>query len=543
MFTRTVRLHASKQNISLKPTGYVCSAVATPLPKIFNCSASESSVGVVTIQQAAVSKRHFSTDDLRTDNLKGDTQSAGIFNVKVSPSRFGFPLLGDGIEYQTNVFGLQWQLESTMEIMEAIFSRTNFLPRAPAGLLDGKLGDLSAIGSQMAIDMDKEHFLEGEYQQTLDVDQPGLLARNQLRVAVRETLDDTHFDEVMQTLQDFQNADSGAVKDALAKRISDTAFWAQWLIRGVLFEGKHHGEQFTEAVIRAPLSKIARATNLALGRHQMEFVYDDYTLKAAQFPERGIDAVDYADVNSIVQYIADIETPVGFNDIGGGRPEHNFRHNHSLMEAQMTNALQGFDTLMDGDESGWDAIVTSAYRAHKVFDSMLKRTTPVSYPWVRLPIKGTRGACGSVYPPTGVIYEGCGRDVFDVDGEKVVGFNKTAEFGQTGANSSMYKWLDTLTGTAHYRKAYELDETQRQMMAGVLQGTADPGKLLAQNPIESMQFAFDVLTRPAVHLEMLVEAKHRISNSNLLTNASVHSKMKRLETTYWVARHRLRHGQ
>ena len=32
---------------------------------------------------------------------------------------------------------------------------------------------------------------------------------------------------------------------------------------------------------------------------------------------------------------AAIDTPVGFNDVKGGMPEHNFRHNHSLMEWQV----------------------------------------------------------------------------------------------------------------------------------------------------------------------------------------------------------------
>ena len=40
---------------------------------------------------------------------------------------------------------------------------------------------------------------------------------------------------------------------------------------------------FTADVIPAPLSKIAFAANAAMGRHQIEFVYDDYTLKAAIF--------------------------------------------------------------------------------------------------------------------------------------------------------------------------------------------------------------------------------------------------------------------
>jgi hypothetical protein len=43
-------------------------------------------------------------------------------------------------------------------------------------------------------------------------------------------------------------------------------------------------------MIPAPLSKIAFAANAALGRHQIEFVYDDYTLKAARMPSDEVGA-------------------------------------------------------------------------------------------------------------------------------------------------------------------------------------------------------------------------------------------------------------
>ena len=45
-----------------------------------------------------------------------------------------------------------------------------------------------------------------------------------------------------------------------------------------------HAQVYCADMIPAPLSKIAFAANAALGRHQIEFVYDDYTLKAARMP-------------------------------------------------------------------------------------------------------------------------------------------------------------------------------------------------------------------------------------------------------------------
>ena len=77
---------------------------------------------------------------------------------------------------------------------------------------------------------------------------------------------------VLSQLYDFQTTQNPVHKAMLAQHVSDVAFWSQWLIRGVLFEGKLHGESFTEGMIPAPLSTVAAMTNAALGRQQLEFV-------------------------------------------------------------------------------------------------------------------------------------------------------------------------------------------------------------------------------------------------------------------------------
>lgn len=83
--------------------------------------------------------------------------------------------------------------------------------------------------------------------------------------------------------------------------------------------------------------------------------------------------------------------------MAGACPEHNFRHNHSLMEYQMKAAFNGLKKVLDGDNSGWESIVESARRANRIFKTMLTNTPALSYPAIRLPIKGVRGACGTVY--------------------------------------------------------------------------------------------------------------------------------------------------
>ena len=57
---------------------------------------------------------------------------------------------------------------------------------------------------------------------------------------------------------------------------------------------------------------------------------------------------------------------------------------------------------------------------------MLAGTPPDSYPAIRLPIKGVRGACGSVYHKHGVFYEGVGSDVYHSNDHHEKGFDTGA---------------------------------------------------------------------------------------------------------------------
>ena len=333
-----------------------------------------------------------------------------------------YPTPGQGHEFEMNIFGLAYSTRDINSLQECIWDKKSFLPQRPAEYLprDSPLSDLSDIARRMAVKLN-------------DGSSPGLLAKNELRSTVRSTLNETHFNATMNLLKAFQNEKDTCQKIELGQQISNVAFWSQWLIRGLLFEGKLHEEQFCEEAIRAQLSKIAFAANAALGRQQIEFVYDDYTLKAAILPENLDTMVDYDSPRSIREAVAAIQTPVGFLDMKGGSPEHNFRHIHSLMEYQMHLAFQGSDRILAGDHEGWKDIVEAAKRANKVFHTMLTNTPPNSYPLVRLPIKGVRGACGSVYHPHGVFYEGVGTEQYNhSDGTKLEGIFIDNEFGQTG---------------------------------------------------------------------------------------------------------------
>lgn len=321
-----------------------------------------------------------SFQSFRLDSLLRSTHSAfstalsqrhvRMEGSKLDVHRGMYPTPGDGHEFRMNIFGLLYSTDDIMALQNCIWTSSSFLPRQPARPLqkhhlDGafsSLCDLSDIAGEMAVER-----MDGA---------PGLLAKNELRQAVASTLDDSHFCAAMDLLQAFKTEKHASRKQALGQAVSDLAFWSQWLLRGVLFEGKLHWQLYCQDAVRAPLSKIAFAANAALGRHQIEFVYDDYTLKAAKFPEDfDMEAdVDYDDPKSIVDAVASIETPVGFNSVKGGSPEHNFRHVHSLMEYQMKRAFVGGDKILAGDAGGWDDVVEAARRANRVFQTMLRNT-------------------------------------------------------------------------------------------------------------------------------------------------------------------------
>ena len=342
----------------------------------------------------------------------------------------------------------------------------------------------------------------------------------------------------------------------LAQLISDVGVWVQWLMRGYLFEGKLHGEFYCHPMIPAPLSTIGFAANAAMGRHQIEFVYDDYANKSGCIPlDRSFEDMNYDNPNEVLDFIANIHTNVGFCDMSGYNPEHNFRFNHTGMELQMSQAFRGWKAI-SADHStadqviqGWKDVAQAAERAHKVFKTMMTGTPVDSYPLVRLIIKGTREGCGTVFDEHGVFYEDCGPDAFTYDGRKMSGCFVDREFGETGANSSMFKWFDILSGTAKERSAYNLNPAKIEKLRGIYTNDEDPGDL-GDNPIDSMQRAFEAFTVPTIHLNVLARDNRRAEELNLqehdqdpkLADCWETVAFQRLKLLFWVASHRHVHG-
>jgi hypothetical protein len=149
-------------------------------------------------------------------------------NSKFDISTPVYPTPGNGHDFRMQIFGLNFMVEDINDLQNCIWNNDSFLPNRAAQPLpvSSSLDDLSTIGMNMAVILkDGSH---------------GLLHHNQLRSTVQEKLSNKHFIAIMSILKAFKSETSQEKKLALGQQISDTAFWAQWLIRGYLFEGKFY---------------------------------------------------------------------------------------------------------------------------------------------------------------------------------------------------------------------------------------------------------------------------------------------------------------
>ena len=465
-------------------------------------------------------------------------------DISVEKSQSGhFPRLGDGIDYNVNIFGETLSPEEINRIQKAKWGGDSYLPKRVAQTLPGELGILSEITAEMPIV--KRDGSEG------------LIKQNKVRKAI-ESLSKTLFDDLMTIIKSFKTAKTDEEKDYYANLISDICFETQWLTRAYLFEGKVHGEKFTPDIIPTPLSKLLWASCYASGMSQVEFVYHNYTLLDGQLPSEDPLTVNVENQNDILEYIASIHARTGFNDVGGGNPEHNFRHNHTFMEAQMRYAFKGWDLVKQGKHNeGLELIVKGARRAHLIFKTMLAGTPAndkdgkIGYATVRMMIAGVLGKAGKMYPDHGVAYEDCGEELFSqslklptlqhlTDIKKVAVVDD--EFGQTGANSSMYKKLDAILGITKHRGAFIPTDENLITIEQVLKKEI-PATKLDNDPIIAMQKAFDLYTRPVDALNDLIQTTIDAEKVNLNSIEDPTTQMLLFELGYWISAHRMVHGK
>lgn len=148
-----------------------------------------------------------------------------------------------------------------------------------------------------------------------------------------------------------------------------------------------------------------------------------------------------------------------------------------------------------------------------------------------------------MYHKHGVFYEGVGTESYVLeDGSRISGVYIDDEWGQTGANSSMYKWFDLFCGVTNARQAYSADPIALSKMAEVFDGRLDSGQL-GNNPIDSMQRAFDLFTRPPLHMRLLVRTDQNLRQILGTNKQDPTVLLQQLRLAYWVAQHRMTHGK
>jgi len=79
-------------------------------------------------------------------------------------------------------------------------------------------------------------------------------------------------------------------------------------------------------------------------------------------------------------------------------------------------------------------------------------------------------------------------------------------------------------------------------MKNVFAGKMDSIEL-GVNPIDSMQRAFDLFTRPVKHMKLLVETAQKVNEHKILLDRAPSVLIQRLRLAYWVAEHRITHGK
>ena len=94
--------------------------------------------------------------------------------------------------------------------------------------------------------------------------------------------------------------------------------------------------------------------------------------------------------------------------------------------------------------------------------------------------------------------------------------------------------MDIVIGVADARSAFAVDTVLLTKMDKVFKRELDSGEL-GSNPIDSMQRAFDLFTRPPMHMKTLVDLDRRVKEAGILENDDTNVLLQRLRLAYWVA--------
>ena len=192
-----------------------------------------------------------------------------------------FPYLGNGINFDEELFGLKFNAKLIQKTSELIWKPNSTLPRTTLKRLPAPYTCLSDIAEEMAVN---------------NFGKKGLIGKNSLLEEVK-ALNNSLMDSF---ILDVQNHINNPTIES-AELIANVRCWSSWLANGIKIEPIFNGSKKACSFIPWPLSGMLLLSSRITGQ-QPEFEYAaDYVLRSGILPKDGLD--DFSDMNRNIDYI------------------------------------------------------------------------------------------------------------------------------------------------------------------------------------------------------------------------------------------------
>ena len=192
-----------------------------------------------------------------------------------------FPYLGNGIQFNEHLFGLDFDANLIQQTSELIWQPNSTLPYSTLKTLPAPYNILSDIALEMTVHNNSKI---------------GLIGQNVLFDEVK-LIDDGLMDKF---ILNVQNHITNPTKES-AELIANVRCWSSWLANGIKIEPIYNGKKKACSFIPWPLSGLLLLSSRITGQ-QPEFEYAaDYVLRSGILPNQELD--NYDDLSKNIDYI------------------------------------------------------------------------------------------------------------------------------------------------------------------------------------------------------------------------------------------------
>ena len=445
-------------------------------------------------------------------------------NIVISTDNH-FPYLGKGIQFNENLFGLDFDAELIQKTSELIWQTNSTLPYSTLKKLPAPYNILSDIALEMTVH---------------NKSKTGLIGKNALFSEVK-LIDDGLMDKF---ILDVQNHIANPTRES-AELIANVRCWSSWLANGIKIEPIFNGKKKACAFIPWPLSGLLLLSSRVTGQ-QPEFEYAaDYVLRSGVLPDQELD--NYDDLNKNIEYIRSIKPLVAFHDFDAN--EQGFRMTHLAMERTSNMMIENALLAVKNNDikEHLEKVELATKQSNQLFNAMWKVSEPLLYnKEVRIFIQGLFGNQGSIFSEKGLFFENCGREINEDNNSE--GLFLSNLHGQTGSNSSYHPIADEITGVGDHTHAYIADKIVDQaMIKAVLNNgyvsSEDLPKNIKVDSLTKLLKSFRVGYRPPAHHAMIVKTRNVIQNSNYFSKIESSKDNKKIlaSAVRWIIQHRIDH--